>query len=293
MSVPTSASGRVLYVAEPIDQSDMGQWKGSVARMIQLAADRGWLVYRPAGSWRVAAGTEVGHEIESVNRAILEHARALVAFFPSGVPTIGTPRELEWANNNGIHTLAVTDVATPWSLADTVRIELDDVPSFGSWLQAIEGSNHDTRRKVGVAFMLEPGGQLPTRTNSGDAGYDLYASEDVYVEPGKFVDVACGIRMALPPGVWARITGRSSTLRKRSLLVSEGIIDTGYRGPLYSGVVNMGDDVELIRAGERIAQLILHDNIADRYAPFEVDANYFGRIPGDSRGEAGFGSTGR
>lgn len=293
MSQLTPQTGRVLYVAEPIDQSDMGQWKGSVARMIQVAVDRGWLVYRPAGSWRVAPGTEVGHEIESVNRAILEHARAFVAFLPSGVPTIGTPRELEWAQANGLHALAVSDVGSAWSLSDTTRIEIDDVPSFGKWLQTVEGATHDTRRKVGVAFQLEPGGQLPTRTNSGDAGYDLYASEDVHVEPGKFVDVACGIRMALPPGVWARITGRSSTLRKRSLLVSEGIIDTGYRGPLYSGVVNMGDDVELIRAGERIAQLILHENIADRYVPFEVEAGYFSRIPGDSRGEAGFGSTGR
>lgn len=292
MSQVNSSTGRILYVAEPIDQSDMGQWKGSVARMIQVAVDRGWLVYRPAGSWRVAPGTEIGHEIESVNRAILEHARAFVGFFPAGVPTIGTPRELEWAVAHGTPTLAVTDVRGAWSLADTDRIEVDDVPSFGKWLQAVEASGVDPRRKVGVAFMLD-GGQLPTRTNSGDAGYDLYASEDVHVEPGKFVDVSCGIRMALPPGVWARITGRSSTLRKRNLLVSEGIIDTGYRGPLYSGVVNMGEDTELIRAGERIAQLILHDNIADRYVPFEVDSGYFARIPGDSRGEAGFGSTGR
>jgi dUTP pyrophosphatase len=74
----------------------------------------------------------------------------------------------------------------------------------------------------------DPQAQMPTQAHLGDAGMDLYVSEAVRIEPGVFVDVECGIRVQLPDGYWARITGRSSTLRRRGLLVSEAVIDGGY-----------------------------------------------------------------
>ncbi len=283
-------NGRVLYVAEPIDQSDMGSWKGSVARMMKLATDRGWIVYRPAGAWKVGDGAPVGHEIESVNRAVLRNCRAVVAFLPAGVPTVGVPREVEWAVANTVPVVAVSDLTSAWSLSDVPRIELDDVPTFGSWLVAVE--NTPPASQSAVAFMLRSGGRLPAKSNAGDAGFDLFVSEDTHVGGHEFVDVPCAIQVALPTGVWARITGRSSTLRKRNLLVAEGIIDNGYRGLLYSGVYNLGVDTAVVRKGERIAQLILHTNTSSEYVPVEVDIGLFDRIPGDSRGEAGFGSTG-
>jgi len=134
-----------------------------------------------------------------------------------------------------------------------------------------------------------PGGQLPTKTREGDAGYDLYVSKDTWVPAEAFVDIHCGISVQLPAGMWGRITGRSSTLRKRGLLVNEAVIDNGYIGPIYTGVWNLSTRQVTVRAGERLAQLVLHP-IATAEVQLVVADELHSR---DGRGDAGFGSSGQ
>lgn len=126
----------------------------------------------------------------------------------------------------------------------------------------------------------------PERGYDGDAGFDLYVSEDTTVPFGKFVDVPLGISVELPPGTWAMLTGRSSTIRRRGLLVTQGIIDNGYRGPLYAGVQNLNDTTVRLERGERIAQLILFPLIVPM-----LEGPLPHLSPSD-RGHNGFGSSG-
>lgn len=290
---------RVLYCAEPIDQSDFGPWKESVAQFCRAASDRGWLVYRPSRAWAVGPNTEVGSELETINRVVLESAGAVVAHLPSGVPSVGTPRELEWAVSRDVPSLVVSDSQGSWSLHDVPVCGLGEVDNFNQWLEWAEqyvwgrtGSEFGRSPRPLQIVLDHPEAKVPVRANAGDAGYDLFVSQDVKIPPGSFLDVPCGFRMALPYGVWGRITGRSSTLRKRNLMVAEGVIDSGYRGPIYAGVFNLGDSVAEISKGDRIAQLLLHENLAPQYTPIEIDAGLFDRIPGDGRGTNGFGSSG-
>jgi len=129
---------------------------------------------------------------------------------------------------------------------------------------------------------------LPSRTYPDDAGLDLFVTQDAVVRPGEFVDIHCHLAVELPPGVWALVIGRSSTLRKRGLMVNPGIIDTGYRGELFTGVWNMGPAMARVEFGERLAQLILFDNVTARYFPHPVD-----QLSPSLRGSQGFGSSGR
>lgn len=148
--------------------------------------------------------------------------------------------------------------------------------------------HHQLMREVESRVVCYTGPELPERAYDGDAGIDLAYNGDkpLKVKPGDFVDVPTGVRVALPPYVWARIVGRSSTLRKRRLLVGEGVIDTGYRGELYVGVWNLHCDQAVIEPGARIAQLILQQHVERKLVQVE-------ELPGDTdRGEQGFGSTG-
>lgn len=134
----------------------------------------------------------------------------------------------------------------------------------------------------------DPQAQMPVQAHLGDAGMDLYTSEPVTVPSGQFRDVECGIRLSLPDGYWARITGRSSTLRKRGLLVNDAVIDNGYIGPIYVGVWNLGEKAVHVGSGERLAQLILHEIVRAPVRAVPLSA----LVSRDGRGDMGFGSTG-
>jgi dUTP pyrophosphatase len=131
-------------------------------------------------------------------------------------------------------------------------------------------------------------GTAPTRAYPDDAGLDLYVHGDHTVLPGEYVDIDLNVKIKTPPGYWVLLTGRSSSMRNRRLLVAQGVIDPGYTGPLYAGVTNMGSEPVHIWSGERIAQLIAFRNETESLRLVQVD-----RLPETERGDRGFGSSGK
>lgn len=127
----------------------------------------------------------------------------------------------------------------------------------------------------------------PTRAHADDAGLDLYVSDDIIISPGEFVDTPTGIAVEMPSSIWGMIAGRSSTLRRRGLLVNQGIIDPGYRGELFVGVWNLGTADVHVHAGERLGQFILMHNATAGFDLIEVD-----ELSPHERGTKGFGSSG-
>jgi len=126
---------------------------------------------------------------------------------------------------------------------------------------------------------------LPSKTYPNDAGFDLVVAADTLIQPNEFVDVDLGIGIQLEDYQFGRITGRSSTLRKRGLLVNEGIIDAGYRGRLFAGVFNLTDKEVAVCRGERIAQLLVHSTSSMQVMPVP-------HLLESERGSNGFGSSG-
>lgn len=132
---------------------------------------------------------------------------------------------------------------------------------------------------------VDPRAAMPSYAYPGDAGMDLTVVGRATLAPGEAVDIPTGLRIELPEGYWGRITGRSSTMRKRGLLVNEGVIDQGYRGELFVYVKNLNGHDIFIERGERLAQLIL--------APIvRMEIEEVGWIADSERGEKGFGSSG-
>ena len=136
---------------------------------------------------------------------------------------------------------------------------------------------------------LHPDARLPAQAHADDAGFDLHAVEAATLEPGERAAIGCGFAMALPSGTAGLVLPRSGLALKEGLgvLNAPGLIDAGYRGEIRVILVNH-DPAEVcsIAVGDRIAQLVVVDLPVVAFA--EV-----GELPDSSRGDGGFGSTGR
>ena len=127
---------------------------------------------------------------------------------------------------------------------------------------------------------------LPSPAYEGDVGFDLPCSEEYNVQPGSSATVRLAFRIAPPPGFWWRMASRSSTWHKLGLIVYEGNIDSGYRGPLWVGVFNPTSAAIRIRRGDKLVQAIIH-KIHD------MDPILVKNLPVSERGVNGFGSSGK
>ncbi|MCL1593957.1 MAG: dUTP diphosphatase [Actinomycetia bacterium] len=128
---------------------------------------------------------------------------------------------------------------------------------------------------------------LPVFAHPGDAGADLTASEPVTLEPGERALVPTGLAIAIPTGFAGFVLPRSGLAVKSGITVinAPGLIDSGYRGELRVGLVNLGNSAFTISSGDRIAQLVIMAVLAPEF--IEVDD-----LDDTHRGSDGFGSTG-
>lgn len=128
---------------------------------------------------------------------------------------------------------------------------------------------------------------LPVRAHAGDAGLDLYALDDATLEPQGSVMLRTGVAMAIPDGHVGIIADRSS-MAKRGLKIAGGIIDSGYRGEVHIVLWNLGKNSECVKAGDRVAQLMIVPVVLATPQPVALED-----LGGSDRGTKGFGSSGR
>ncbi len=118
---------------------------------------------------------------------------------------------------------------------------------------------------------------------------DLYAniSDDVLLEPFQRRLIPTGLHIALPPGIEAQIRPRSGLAVKQGItcLNTPGTIDSDYRGELKVILINLSDETQTIRNGDRIAQMIIA-----RYE--SIGWTEVSHLSESQRGDGGFGSTG-
>jgi dUTP pyrophosphatase len=136
---------------------------------------------------------------------------------------------------------------------------------------------------------LRPDAQFPAYAHgpAEDAGMDLRAAEDVTLEPGIPKLVPTGLAIELPSGFEAQVRPRSGLALKHAITMpnAPGTIDPGYRGEIGVILLNLGREPHAVRAGERIAQMIVA-----RYEPVEWEE---AELADSIRGAGGFGSSGR
>jgi dUTP pyrophosphatase len=139
-----------------------------------------------------------------------------------------------------------------------------------------------------------------------DAGWDIYAAEDLQVYQSQSVLLLTGVHLALPDDVFAMVCSRSG-LASKGLVVGNapGIIDPGYRGEIlvnmhYRGPTRTPNEISnqsvlpsyFIRKGDKVAQIVFRKTVAVELTQVQFRGE-FDSMDETSRAAEGHGSTGR
>jgi dUTP pyrophosphatase len=134
---------------------------------------------------------------------------------------------------------------------------------------------------------LRDGALLPAKAHEDDAGYDLFACEDISIPAGESRLVPTGVALGLPPMAEAQIRPRSGLALHSQITVlnTPGTIDAGYRGEVGVILINHGRQGFEVKKGMKMAQLVIGRILPTQL--LEVDD-----LDATQRGSGGFGSTG-
>jgi len=150
---------------------------------------------------------------------------------------------------------------------------------------------------------VHPHAKEPFRANTSDAGYDLFSTDYVTLEPFQRRLISTGINVEIPEGFYGRIAPRSGLACNKGIDVMAGVIDSGYRGEVKVLLINLnfegynlrpnaleamfgsGNKIK-IKPGDRIAQLIIEKCHAVKWKAMKT-------LEESQRGEGGFGSSGQ
>src|SRR3989344_6537143 len=104
---------------------------------------------------------------------------------------------------------------------------------------------------------LDPRAKLPNYAHPGDVGLDLYALEDCEFQPGERRIFALGFALEFPAGYAAIVKDKGSLPKNAGLHTLGGVFDAGYRGEYNVNLINLGGAPYQIRAGDKLAQLVV------------------------------------
>lgn len=130
------------------------------------------------------------------------------------------------------------------------------------------------------------GGRMPEKAHNNDAGFDVFATEDIVIERGKMTKHPLNIKMEIPRGAYLHLHIKSG-LGSKGMTITSCVIDEGYRGIPHVVCSCLVDEPIVIKKGQKLAQLV----------PYPFSTNYFfeqvDKVSEETeRAGGGFGSTG-
>jgi dUTP pyrophosphatase len=133
--------------------------------------------------------------------------------------------------------------------------------------------------------LLSEDAQKPMKAHPDDAAFDVFASQDGTVPPKGWLDFRTGVAMQLPHAYYGKFASRSGLAFKHDIHCFHGTIDNGYRGEMVVRLFNFGENHFRVKAGDRIAQLVIIPYLT-------ADGIIVDELDNTERGANGFGSTG-
>lgn len=159
---------------------------------------------------------------------------------------------------------------------------------FENVVNSLYDMAENPRKKIQVKIeKINENAKIPEYAHPSDAGADIYAAEDIIIEPNETQIVRTGIQVAIPVGYTIFIYPRSGMSLKTGLRIanSVGVIDSNYRGEIGVIMTNLGQTPETIKIGDKIAQMVIAPAPMIKWVEEKIDMD-------TDRGTGGFGSTG-
>lgn len=128
--------------------------------------------------------------------------------------------------------------------------------------------------------------KLPSYAHEGDAALDLFSREKIIFKPGEKHTVPTGVVMEIPEGHAGLIWDKSGLSINQGLKTLGGVVDATYRGEVMVGIINLSNQEYVLEKGHKVAQMIIQK--VEHVIVDEVE-----NLSDTSRGEGGFGSTGK
>lgn len=139
---------------------------------------------------------------------------------------------------------------------------------------------------IGKKLKNEMSGKQLLKTHRNDAGLDICSSVEIVIPARGSAIVKTDLYIEVPLGHVGMIKSRSGLSVKHKIEVGAGIIDSEYRGEVGVHLYNHGDSAYTVGKGDKIAQLLTIPVMLNLYEESET-------LSDSSRGENGFGSTGK
>ena len=144
--------------------------------------------------------------------------------------------------------------------------------------------------QIDIKCLPENGAVVPSYETIGSAGADIRAflEESVTIKPFERAMIPTGLKFEIPLGYEMQIRPRSGLAAKRGITVlnTPGTIDSDYRGEVKIILINLGKDDFIVNNGDRIAQAVIAPVTQGKFTVVN-------ELSSTSRGEGGFGSTGK
>lgn len=126
----------------------------------------------------------------------------------------------------------------------------------------------------------------PKYEHPGDAGLDLFSAETITLKAGEKGAISTGVAMEIPEGYVGLIWDKSGLAIKNGLKTLGGVIDSGYRGEVLVGMINLGMADYTFEKNHKVAQMIIQKKE-------RIEIEEAGELSDSARGEKGFGSSGK
>jgi dUTP pyrophosphatase len=141
-----------------------------------------------------------------------------------------------------------------------------------------------------VRIINQSDNPLPAYATEGSSGMDLraYLTEPIELKPLERTLIPTGLFIELPLGYEAQIRPRSGLAIKQGItcLNTPGTIDADYRGEIKIILINLSNEIQSVKSGERIAQMVIQKvETINWQLSVEIEETV--------RSAGGFGSTGK